>query len=45
MVASAAHLSFRQVMDVAGYERLKAFCKHFGERESAQRTEYRFDAP
>lgn len=39
------HLPFRQVMDVAGYERLKAFCERFGERESARQTEYRFDAP
>jgi len=38
------HLPFRQVLDVASYARLKAFCDLFGERESAQRTEYRFDA-
>jgi glutathione S-transferase len=39
------HLPWRQVMDVAGYGRLTAFCARFGERESARRTEYRFDAP
>ncbi len=39
------HLPFRQVMEVAGYERLGAFCERFGERESARQTEYRFDAP
>jgi glutathione S-transferase len=39
------HLPFRQVMDVAPYERLTAFCARFGEREGARATEYRFDAP
>jgi glutathione S-transferase len=38
------HLPFRKIMDVAGYERLTAFCDQFGERESAKQTEYRFDA-
>jgi glutathione S-transferase len=39
------HLPFRQVMDVASYERLTSFSKEFGKREGARRTEYRFDAP
>jgi len=39
------HLPFRQVMDVSGYERLTSFSDQFGKRESARRTEYRFDAP
>jgi glutathione S-transferase len=38
------HLPFRHVLDVAPYERLAAFCAGFGQRESAQRTEYRYDA-
>jgi glutathione S-transferase len=38
------HLPFRQISDVVGHERLRALCDRFGERESAQRTEYRFDA-
>jgi glutathione S-transferase len=37
------HLPFRQVMDVAPWEHLGAFCRRFGERESARGTEYRFD--
>jgi hypothetical protein len=32
-------------MDVSGYARLGAFCARFGERESARRTAYRYDAP
>jgi glutathione S-transferase len=39
------HLPWRRVMEVSGYGRLTAFCERFGERESARRTEYRFDAP
>jgi glutathione S-transferase len=38
------HLPFRQVMDVAPWARLRAFCERFGEREGARSTEYRFDA-
>ncbi len=38
------HLPFRQVMDVAVYERLTSFSEQFGKREGAQQTEYRFDA-
>jgi glutathione S-transferase len=39
------HLPFREILDVAGYGRLGAFCDRFGERASARQTEYRFDAP
>jgi glutathione S-transferase len=38
------HLPWREVMDVSRYERLAAFERRFAERESAQRTAYRFDA-
>jgi len=38
------HLPFRDVMDVTPWQRLAAFCDHFGQRESARSTEYRFDA-
>jgi glutathione S-transferase len=38
------HLPFRQIIDVAPWARLGAFCARFGERESARSTEYRFDA-
>lgn len=38
------HLPWRQVMDVGAYARLGAFASRFGERASAKRTEYRFDA-
>jgi glutathione S-transferase len=38
------HLPFREVLDVAGYERLTAFCDRFADRESARQTGYRFDA-
>lgn len=38
------HLPFRQVTDVAPWTRLGDFCARFGLRESAQATEYRFDA-
>jgi glutathione S-transferase len=39
------HVPFRQILDVAGYERLNAFCDRFGQREGARQTTYRFDAP
>lgn len=39
------HLPFRDILDVRSYERLQAFCAGFDERDSAQRTTYRFDAP
>jgi glutathione S-transferase len=39
------HLEFRQIMDVSGFQRLRAFCLLFAERESAKVTAYRFDAP
>ncbi len=39
------HLPFREVMDVTPWPRLAAFVGHFGERQSARATEYRFDAP
>ncbi|HEU4412137.1 MAG TPA: glutathione S-transferase N-terminal domain-containing protein [Polyangiaceae bacterium] len=39
------HLPFRHVLDVAPWARLGAFCRRFGERESAAATDYRFDAP
>lgn len=38
------HLPFREVLDVAPFSRLGAFCARFGERASARATEYRFDA-
>lgn len=38
------HLPFREVLDVTPWTRLGEFCRHFGERESARATEYRFDA-
>lgn len=44
LFCAVTHLPFRLGMDVAGYERLGAFCARFGEREGAQRTAYRFDA-
>jgi len=39
------HLPFRQVMDVAPWARLGAFCRRFGDRDSARATAYRFDQP
>jgi glutathione S-transferase len=39
------HLPFRQVMDVAPWQRLGEFYRRFGERDSARATEYRFDKP
>jgi glutathione S-transferase len=44
LFSTVTHLPWRQVADVSGYARLGAFCARFGERESARRTEYRFDA-
>jgi glutathione S-transferase len=38
------HLPFRQLMEVASYGRLAAFCANFGQRASARDTPYRFDA-
>jgi glutathione S-transferase len=38
-----AHVEFRDVLPVSGYPRLSAFATHFGERASAQETDYRFD--
>jgi glutathione S-transferase len=37
------HLPFREVMSVASWSRLAAFCDRFGERAAAKATEYRFD--
>lgn len=37
------HLPFREVADVSGWARLGEFRRRFAERESANRTEYRFD--
>jgi glutathione S-transferase len=45
LFCTVTHLPWRQVADVAGYERLTAFCARFGERASARQTEYQFDAP
>jgi len=42
--AAVSHLSFRQVADVAPYDRLAAFCDRFATREGARQTEYRYDA-
>jgi glutathione S-transferase len=44
LFAVVTHLPFRQILDVSPYARLTAFCAKFGARDSAQRTEYRFDA-
>ncbi len=44
LFCALTHLPWRNVMDVAKYERLTAFSARFGERESARQTEYRFDA-
>ncbi|APR77713.1 Hypothetical protein A7982_03060 [Minicystis rosea] len=44
LFSTLTHLPWRQVMDVAAYERLAAFCARFGERAGARETEYRFDA-
>lgn len=38
------HLSFRVTLSTDPYPRLKAFASGFGERDSARRTTYRFDA-
>jgi glutathione S-transferase len=37
------HLDFRNVVPVADYPELLAFCERFSERESARQTPYRFD--
>lgn len=37
------HLPFREVMEVSRWARLAEHCARFGERESARKTEYRFD--
>lgn len=44
LFCAVTHLPFRQVLEVACYERLGAFCEQFGKREGAKQTEYRFDA-
>jgi len=38
------HLEFRQVVPVAVYPELSAFCETFARRASAEATSYRFDA-
>ena len=38
------HLKFRDITDVSGFRQLQDFCLTFAERESAQATQYRFDA-
>lgn len=45
LFCAVTHLTFREVMDVSPFAQLAAFCAHFGERESAQATPYRFDVP
>ncbi|HKO52672.1 MAG TPA: glutathione S-transferase N-terminal domain-containing protein [Polyangiaceae bacterium] len=37
------HLEFREMADVSLFHALREFCLHFGERESAKATPYRFD--
>jgi hypothetical protein len=37
------HLDFRQVLAIAPYPSLVAFCQRFGERPSCRETGYRFD--
>ena len=39
------HLSFRATVSTEPYPKLRAFAARFGERHSARRTTYRFDAP
>lgn len=39
------HLSFRNTISTEPYPKLKAYAGRFGERDSARRTTYRFDAP
>ncbi|PCC74152.1 Glutathione S-transferase [Nannocystis exedens] len=39
------HLSFRRTLPVASYPSLARFAEGFAARPSAQRTQYRFDAP
>jgi glutathione S-transferase len=38
------HLEFREVVPIAEYGALNAFCRHFAARSSASETSYRFDA-
>ncbi len=38
------HLEFREILSVAPYARLSEFAARFGERASARKTPYRFDA-
>jgi glutathione S-transferase len=38
------HLPFRELMSVDAWPRLLAFSNHFGARDGARSTEYRFDA-
>lgn len=45
LFAVATHLPFREVSDVSSYVRIAAFVTEFGQRASAQRTTYHFDAP
>jgi glutathione S-transferase len=37
------HLEFRNVLPTEPYESLRRFAAHFGQRQSAQRTAFRFD--
>lgn len=39
------HLEFRKLLPTSGYRALTALCDELGQRESAQATAYRFDAP
>jgi glutathione S-transferase len=39
------HIEFRNVMPVAEFTQLQAFCEAYGERASAKNTTYRFDVP
>ena len=39
------HLSFRATVSTEPYPKLRAYAARFGERDSARRTPYRFDAP
>jgi glutathione S-transferase len=37
------HLAFRPTVPMTAYDQLSAFSAHYGQRESARRTAYRFD--
>jgi glutathione S-transferase len=39
------HLAFRQTVSLEPYENLRAFTAKYGQRRSAQRTPFQFDAP